>query len=242
MKKRLPYLFLFVLLVTGCRRWTTEPAAPLPLRNATLTELRAASGVYMVYGVDAVIVGRITTTDREGCFSRSVFIDDGTCGAELLTGIWKSYETYPCGERIAVRVRGLAGVVEGGILRLGLPAAKGQVQRPQYFEHRVAVERYVQISTDVSAVAPVVRQADAVTDNDLGRLVEIHSLRADSVVRWGGTHALCTDHGTTVYTEVASEASFAADSIPRKQLSISGIAVRSGTAVKLRLRDLGDVR
>ena len=57
---------------------------------------------------NAVIKGRVSTTDRPGNFYKSLYIEDGTAGIELKIGKNGLYNDYQQGQTVYVKLGGLS--------------------------------------------------------------------------------------------------------------------------------------
>ena len=119
-----PLLLLLLLLFGSCYDRHSEPQAePLPMvANVQIEQLRqlCANGCYNVVS-DIICVGRVTSSDREGNFYRSMFIEDETGAIEIKLGTYNIEAQYPIGLMVAVDLNGCAIMLNNDILQVGLP-------------------------------------------------------------------------------------------------------------------------
>ena len=101
MKRPLFILYIVVAtLFSGCYEGFNEAERgdKLPTRNTTIADLKGRyPNEYHTIEQDIVCEGRVTSSDRDGNFYRSLFIEDESGGLEILLGIYDSYTQYPVG-------------------------------------------------------------------------------------------------------------------------------------------------
>jgi hypothetical protein len=205
---------LLTLCVAACREWETPgfgSETPPALPGVTLGELRTylAAEARMVFTDSVVIAGRVVSSDREGNFYNTFFIDDGTGGAEIMAGMPDLDATYHPGQKITVRARGLAVGWRDGAMQIGLPPEPGSRFATGYFYHPTVIAPYVTALRDIVHVEPLDVEIDGLTTAMCGRLVRIASLRADPLPQ-GTVWAHTLPAPLTGYTKFRSAA---ADSI-----------------------------
>jgi hypothetical protein len=181
---------LLTLCVVACREWETpsfEEGPPPALANVTLGDLRVYLNgeARMVFTESVEIAGRVVSSDREGNFYNTFFIDDGTGAAEIMAGMPDLDAAYHPGQKIIVRARGLAVGWRDGAMQIGLPPEPGSRFATGYFYHPVVIAPYVTAERDVAPVEPLDVEIDGLTAALCGRLVRITGLRADPLP--GGT-------------------------------------------------------
>lgn len=68
-----------------------------------------------------MVSGNVTTSDREGNFFRSFFIEDETGAVEIRAGLYDLHAVYRLGQQVTVVADSLTLGLTGGVLQLGLP-------------------------------------------------------------------------------------------------------------------------
>jgi hypothetical protein len=224
------WLFVILILLGSCSAPELD-SAPFPLPNATIAEVRAmAEAGYREVESDIVIVGRVASSDSTGNIYRRVVVEDGTAGAELLTGFYDNYLFLPEGANIAIHLRGLAIDTKDGVLRIGTPADKGTSLAPQMFVSVALWRRYVSLGGSVERVAPAELLLGEPFDHLVGRLVCVRdvSLATPDSTTWGGRHLFCNPEGDSLWVTTNPYATFALNTIPHTPLTLQGILYRSG--------------
>ena len=218
---------LLGLVMCACSRAEVE-VEPFPLADITIAELRglAESGVREIER-EMTIVGRIVSSDSTRNLYRRVVVDDGTAGAELLTGFYDNYLWLPEGAKLAVQLRGLAVAVDGGVVCIGLPNGVSDAE-PQPFGTMSLWWQKVTMAEDVERVLPVEFDPGDDFSHLLGRRVRVDGVSLASVERtmWSGVHLFCDAEGDSLWVSTTIYATFACNTIPFRQLSLQGILYR----------------
>lgn len=203
---------------------TAEPA-PEPA-TITVAELRRlCNGTSADIETNAVIAGRVTTSDESGNFSLSFFVEDSTGGAEIMTGTYRIRNKYPLGATVSVNLAGCTAAFENGAMQIGLKPKSHSPHPVEYFMTDVLLDRHIIRSGGLSEVVPT---AIAAADIDFcGRLVEIGGLRhaPDTAEDNGfaGYRRFVASDGSEIYSYVSEYADFAGDGIPDGEVSLCGI-------------------
>jgi len=142
----------------SCREW--EPPvfdAHTELPNVALGDLRTYLGGEgeLTFAEDIVVAGRVVTTTAAGNFYNTFFIDDGTGGAEIMAGMYDLDAAFREGQRVSVRLRGLAVGWRDGAMQIGLPPEPGSPYATGYFYHRAVMRPWVAAERDVVTVEPL---------------------------------------------------------------------------------------
>jgi hypothetical protein len=170
------------LALSACREWT-EPTfeATTRIPNITLGDLRdyLNGEAELTLADDITLTGRVVSSDREGNFYNTFFIDDGTGGAEIMAGMTDLDATYHPGQQIVVDAQGLAVGWRDGAMQLGLPPEPGNRYATGYFLHRAVIRGWVTALRDVATVEPLDVSLDQLDPSLCGRLVRIAGLEAD---------------------------------------------------------------
>ena len=265
-------LLILLCVFTGCGyNEFGELSAParddLPM-NIELKELRAHyKGEPVTINAPLVIGGYVTANDRSDNFYRTIIIQDvddvsqPTYGAvELRIGLYSLYHLFPEGRYVAVRAEGLTLSDYNGILQLGLEPAESGSTLPGYFGYRAVMDQYVVPGTSSCVVEPIVfEHVGNFSETMCGCLVRITSVRlaADTSVTWGiesgwnnkpqTAYRIFFDRSGTSFAVVTSGyADFAGETVPREEVSITGILSygRTDTGKEMymiKMRDIRDV-
>jgi hypothetical protein len=267
------------MALSACREWsepTFETAYALP--NTTLGDLRAylvdngdGGGAELTLADDITLAGRVVSSDREGNFYNTFFIDDGTGAAEIMAGMSDLDAVFHPGQRIFVKARGLAVGWRDGAMQLGLPPEPGNRYATGYFYHRTVIGQWVCAERDLATVEPLDVSLAGLDLSLCGRLVRIAGLEADGEHRLasqvgGGvseetqapTWATVSPQPATGYVKFRTSptdsitvvtsgyASWAAGKVPQGEVSLTGILFfgRGGSSrdhFLLKLRDETDI-
>ena len=260
--KKILHLVLPVLLA-GCGYNDFDTASSsvdtVPLPNMTIAALRqrCASEPFMPQRTGIVLSGYVTTSDSTGNFYRSFFIEDNTGAAEIMAGRYDLYGAYPLGGRVSVRLDGLRAVAEDGLLRIGL-GENASGYSVGYMDSRVVLDRHVFRWTERIVPVPSVMSLPVSSDGKTGCLVRVAGLRLDapSDTTWAVPTAVGyprsaslkfrTIRGDSIYVATSGYASFAADAVPRQEVTLTGVLYRGRVAgrpvYQLKMRDLNDVQ
>ncbi len=257
--RRATVIFLLLGLV-GCREWDTpvfEEMHALP--GVTLGELREYlhGEAEITFADDVVLSGRVVSSDRAGNFYNTFFIDDGTGAAEIMAGMPDLDAVYRPGQRVAVRVRGLAVGWRDGAMQIGLPPEPGNRFATGYFYHPVVIGGWVTAERSVEPVRPLDVEIAGLSAGMCGRLVRIAGLRVDPASAAAGW-AQTLPSPATGYVKFRSSpadsltvvtsgyASFARAPVPAGEVTLTGVLFygRGGGSREhfmLKLRDENDV-
>lgn len=203
----------------------TEMPAAEPA-TVTIAELRRlCNGASADITADAVIAGRVTTSDEAGNFNRTFFVEDATGGAEIMAGTYDIRNKYPPGATVSVNLAGCRVAFANGAIQIGLKPKSHSQYSVDYFMTDVLLDRHIIRGEGLSEVVPM---PIAVSDTNLcGRLVIIDGLRhtpdtADDRT-FGGYRRFAAADGSEIYSYVREYADFAGDTIPDGEVSLCGI-------------------
>lgn len=223
---RLISIAITALAAVGCHDTFDDRAANPTPEPATVTvaELRRlCNGSGADITANAVIAGRVTTSDEAGNFSRTFFVEDSTGGAEIMAGTYDIHNKYPLGATVSVNLAGCTVAFEDGTMQIGLKP-KPYSQRPvEYFMTDVILDKHIIRGGKLSEVIPT---AITVANADFcGRLVRIDRLRHTPTD--GGTFAgyrrFVAQDDSEIYSYVREYAAFADEEIPDGEVSLCGI-------------------
>ena len=144
--------------------------------NCTLAELRQlCKGGYHIVTAELICVAQVTTSDREGNFYRSMFIEDGTGGAEIKLGIYDIESQYPIGLPVAIRLNGTAIMDKNGYLQIGLPKQSFDSE-PKEFESQVVIDKHITRGKEVLNIEPLLCDIQSLNTSLCGRFVKVEAV------------------------------------------------------------------
>ena len=248
----------------GCDYDRFDPPEPHPadvpvptMSIATLRSLYKGDPVSVTDKRSVVVSGNVTTSDREGNFFRSFFIEDETGAVEIRAGLYDLHAVYRLGQQVTVVADSLTLGLTGGVLQLGLASSAYETD---YMGHRVVVDRHVFRNERFETVTPRPVTPARLDDEWLGTLVRFDGMRLDGAVdtTWALPASL-SPSGTpqnvnlkfrsspsdSIYVYTSGYANFAGDRVPTAPVSLTGILMQGKvggrTVYQVKLRDLQDV-
>jgi hypothetical protein len=224
-------LFVALAIATSvaCRDYTPPSKSTLAVRNADIATIRNACQVAPItFDNDAVIAGRVTTTDRAGNFQRSLFVEDTTGGAEIMVGMYDLHCKYPLGTMLSIKLRGTTAYVTDGVLQIGLKAESYSYHEVDYFYSEAVADRHIGRGTDIVAIEPMVCRISTLDSSCCGRLVAIDALQHSPLderdgITTIGFHRFTDADGDEVYMHISERADFATEQLPNGLTHIIGI-------------------
>ena len=233
MKRAILHIFaLFALVLSGCYDSHTEPLLPIfdEQDNCDIAELQALSqnGCYDVIH-DMVCVCRVTSSDREGNFCRSIVVEDQSGGAEIKLGIYNSASQYPIGLLIALRLNGCSAMFNNGVLQIGLPPQEHDAL-PRELASQEIIDQHIVRSNDVEMVVPNTYDIASLDSTVCGRFIAIEGLlhaplnEEESLTE--GYSRFVDKNGEFIYLYISPYANFAANEMPTSTVNIQGILYR----------------
>ena len=217
------------LLAAACCDTFSDSAPETSPEPATITvaELRARCGAGSIdVTADAVIAGRVTTSDEAGNFDRTFFVEDANGGIEIMAGTYDLHNKYPVGAAVSVSISGCTAALAAGVVQIGMKPESYSSYAVGYFKTGVLLDRYITRGSALSEVVPI--PAAAGSDALCGRLVAIGGLRCEPTDPteeriFAGLHRFVARDGSEVYSQVGDDALFARDTIPGGEVSLCGI-------------------
>ena len=165
----------------GCDYDRFDPPEPHPadvpvptMSIATLRSLYKGDPVSVTGKRSVVVSGNVTTSDREGNFFRSFFIEDETGAVEIRAGLYDLHAVYRLGQQVTVVADSLTLGLTGGVLQLGLASSAYETD---YMGHRVVVDRHVFRNERFETVTPRPVTPARLDDEWLGTLVRFDGMR-----------------------------------------------------------------
>ena len=233
MKRTLFILYIVVAtLFSGCYEGFNEAERgdKLPARNTTIADLKGLyPNEYHTIEQDIVCEGRVTSSDRDGNFYRSLFIEDESGGLEILLGIYDSYTQYPVGTKVALRLKGCGVAYRNGALQVGLPKNSYDLYLRE-FESQVVIDQHIIRSSDIAPITPQECKIATLDRTFCGRLIRTTPLRhaplsEEACENLTGYHRFVDSEGEEIYCAVSEYADFATMAIPEGDTAIVGIVL-----------------
>ena len=228
---------LFSLFVSGCYDKHNQP---LPKEfndysNCDIAELRrlCKEGCCDITS-DMICVGRVTSSDRDGNFYRSLVVEDATGGVEVKLGMYGAATQYPVGLMVALHLKGTAVMVEDGVVKVGLPP-RSHDSSPREMESQEVVDVHILRSSSVEVVTPVVLTPSLFDIALCGRLVRVENLHYEPIAE-GEEHGyihFVDNEGRSIFVYITPYSDFFGIEMPASPLSVQGVLYYSAVGMGL---------
>ncbi|MDR1680196.1 MAG: DUF5689 domain-containing protein [Prevotellaceae bacterium] len=173
---------LLALTFAGCEKQYDEPVewTPASLQaNMTVKELKAlcpAEGKAIVNAPDAIVAGKVISTDKYGNFYRTLYIQDETSGIEIKIGKTTLYNTYRTGQTLYLKPHQLCLGTYGGMVSIGLPSADAKYNN-SWIDVPLLINTKIIRGDYGEPVAPqIINHTADITADTYGTLVTINNL------------------------------------------------------------------
>lgn len=230
MKRFAAILMLLLLFFSSCYD-NHEGAQPTDLSerdNCDISQLlsRCQEGIYLVT-TDMVCECRVTSSDREGNFYRSIVVEDGSGGAEIKLGIYNTASQYPVGLTIKLRLNGTAIMLENGVLQVGLPPLPHD-DSPREMAAKAVIEEHIVRTDSVEPVEPLLCDIASLNASICGRFITIKNLHytpaeGEEKSTLEGYSRFTDEDGNSISIFVSPYADFATNSVSTETVSVQGI-------------------
>lgn len=172
--------------LSSCEEWepvvTTEYDTPeitaTELKvNTTIAELKAMyKNSPLKIDDDIIIKGQVTTSDAEGNFYRSFYIQDETGAIEVKIGQSYTGNTYKLGQWVYIKCSGLTLGKYGGMIQLGFNDITGKYETA-YMDVKYIVDSHIFKGKLDTPVAPIeLDEAGLTKPENYGRYVTVKGL------------------------------------------------------------------
>lgn len=194
---------------------------------ATLASVASTTSCHTINS-DMVCVGRVTTSDREGNFYRTMFVEDETGAAEVLLGIYDIATQYPEGVEVALRLRGCAIRKESGVVQIGLPPYSYDT-KPREFESQVIIDSHIVRGVSVAPLEPRHTDIASLSTVGCGRLVRVEGLHyvpdenLDTEPQMVGYSRFVDSEESELYCYISEYADFADIAVPTTEVTLQGV-------------------
>ena len=227
MKRWFVILLLFLLLAMGCYDNHSERVSDdiFEQANCKIGTLRSLSqGANSTILADLTCAGRVTSSDKDGNFYRSMIVEDESGAVEVNLGIYNIEAQYPIGLMVAIRLNGTAVMVEDGVVQLGLPP-QSYDSAPRDMESQEVIDKHLIRSTSVLPVEPSVCDVESLDISMCGRFVKLYNLKHSPLEGYEEReyHRFVDENENAIFAYISSYADFYGLEIPCEQLTVQGI-------------------
>ena len=229
MRRFVVVLIVVSALFVGCynRHSKTSSTEFDERANLKLGELRSlcAKGLYAVEW-NMVCVGRITSSDKEGNFYRSIVIEDESGAAEIKLGLQNCASQYPEGLMVALHLNNTAIDLENGVVQIGLPPQNFD-EKPRDMEAQAVVDCHIVRSNSVEPTTPLVCNIAGLNVGLCGRFVAVDNLHYAPIegedIQPNEYFRFVDSQGRQIFVYVSSYANFAGLEFSTTERDIQGI-------------------
>ncbi len=252
--------FIATLLIASCTEKFDEPAAFEPANltpNRTIQALKSlySTGPYEI--TDSIIIaGKVVSTDENGNFYRSFYIQDGTGGIEVKVGKTTLYNEYKEGQTIYIKARHLFLGSYGGMVQLGERSVESKYET-SYIDTPLRIKETIFRGKTGEKVTPqLITKSSDVSSYMLGTLVTLKSakLTKRNMSTWAkkatatteadyGEHTFQVSGGLNIVVRTSGYAKFANQPAPalNSVSDVTGVLTKYGSTWQLVLNSVGDV-
>lgn len=218
-----------------------------------LTLRKMYSGGVMHVRDELIVAGRVTANDRSDNFYRVFMIEDPTGAVEIRAGMFDLHTIFARGRRVAIKLKNLSVSSYNGVLQLGRAPIDGSSQ-VDYIANRYYPDGYFWPQDgEKTEVIPETITTGALSEDMCGRLVRVTGLKLDGqqadneYITWADedetTMRIFSDGaGGEIYVQTSGYSDFAQTRVPRAEVGLTGILMKSGSRYILKIRDLDDVK
>jgi hypothetical protein len=223
-------LIVAAAILSGCyNRHSEAPATEFAEEeNTSIGALRklCADGLFVVES-DFVCVGRVTSSDREGNFYRSIVVEDESGAVEIKLGIYNSAVQYPVGVEVALLLNNTAMQIERGVVQIGLPPHSFD-ETPREMESQEVIDSHIVRSSSVEPTTPLPCNIPSLEVEACGRFIAIEGLRyapleGDEETLAEGYYRFADGEGNTIFVYISPFADFAESAIDTAKCNVQGI-------------------
>lgn len=150
-------------------------------------------------------VGRVTSSDEEGNFYRSLYIEDESGGAEILLGLYNNHTQYPIGLQVAIRLEGLAVAIEDGVVQIGLTPESYDISLRE-IEPQELIDRHIIRGNDITPIEPIRCSITELETTMCGRLIRIDGLCHSPIDEEREYYRFTDGNGEVIYAYISEYA------------------------------------
>lgn len=233
-------IILSLVLIAGCSNYDVPPkeSATPEATNITIGDLHKLCGSRTIdINDDIIIGGYVTSSDKAENFYKSFTIEDATGGTEIMAGIFDTYNIYPIGTYLTIRLNGCCIGEHYGVMQIGLKAAAYSAYPTEHFASQVLLDKHIRRYDITRNIAPQPLEISALYTLECGRLINIgplHHLQEESAALWdgnengywGGYNIFEDRYGERIVVYTSTYATYAKHQIPSAEVAITGILQR----------------
>lgn len=249
------------LFSASCTKTFDEPGDFVPVNmepTHSIAQLKAmrVSGSTEVLG-NVIVSGKVVSSDAEGNFYRSFFIQDETGGVEIKVGKTNLQSYYKEGQTIVVKARHLTLGSYGGMVSLGERSLESKYENG-YIDTDLRINETIfrgSVGPKVTPFEITAQNQNEINDSRLGTLVTLKNARLTkrNMATWaqkasGTIEAVYGEHtfqvGTkSVLVRTSGYAKFASEPAPSLNTvaDVTGILTKYNTTYQLVLNSLDGV-
>ena len=232
-----PILILILLILSSCYDSHKEIQVPefADSDNCDISQLQECcrDGIYLVT-TDMICVGRITSSDQEGNFYRSIVVEDGSGGAEIKIGTYNSAVQYPIGLEVELHLNGTALMFENGVMQVGLPPHSYD-SSPREMEAQAVIDKHIIRTNSVEPTQPLLCDIASLDASVCGRFVAIDNLCYTPLEEENSSLAeyarFMDDDGHCLFLYVSPFANFSIGELPTTKVYVQGILYRESVGL-----------
>lgn len=228
-----------------------DPNLPV---NITIAELKArhALGQFEAITDDVTFSAIVVSDDAAGNYYKQLVVQDATAGIEMRIEMSDLNNLYPVGRKVYIKAKGLYLGDYNGLTQLGAGVGTGSNGDPELIRIPESIlSQYVVSATYGNVVTPKVLTMDQLSLADVSTLVQFDGVQftaadagetyADAELQQSLNRELQDCAKRTLILRTSGFASFAGDTTPEGNGTITGILSIFGDVYQLTIRDLNDV-
>jgi hypothetical protein len=241
MKRIFPIIALALSSLVGCyNNHGCPPQIEFSAHaNHSIAQLRAiCQDECVCITQDIVCIGRITSSDKEGNFYRSVVIEDESGAAEIKLGLYNISSQLPVGLKVALYLNGTAIMVENGVVVVGLPPQSFD-NAPREMESWEVIDKHITRSNSVVAPQPQLAEIAYLDISQCGRLIRIENLlhspldNSEEGSTIEGYHRFVDQEGNAIFIYSSPYAEFADFELPTTEITIQGVLYHEAVGMNI---------
>ena len=227
MRHLLPIIIVLLLGFGGC--YDSHKESPsgefAEIGNCNIAQLKqlCKNGPYTVTS-ETIFVGRITSSDREGNFYRSMVAESAVGGVEVLLGIYDIASQYPTGLEVAIDMQGCAVMLDRGVLQVGLPP-RSYDSTPREFESQAIIDSHIKRSNSVVEINPLGCDITLLDTSLCGRFVSVDNLHPSPIDGYKEENysRFADNNGNAIFLYISQYADFYDIETEQNSYTIQGI-------------------
>jgi uncharacterized membrane protein (DUF441 family) len=253
-----------ITMIAACNKKFDEPDGTfvdpnLPV-TMTLKELKAllpTAGTVVEITDDKIIAGIVVADDRSGNFYKSIAIQDASGGISIRLDGTNTFNSYPVGRRIYIKVKGLCIGEYGGMVQLGAIDNSSSTLKQTPIPQNL-FDQYIVKGSLGNTITPkvITNFGDLVTtlqdsvQNTLIQFSDFQVIAADTSKTFGDPNLttsavninLQNCSGNSIILRSSSYSNFAGINVPNGKGTITAIYTFFNGTKQLLIRDTSDIQ